>query len=746
MKGKQGTDAMSATEMENNSAAPIDDEEARQMKLLKYIEEGIHCPDESLEDKQHVNNALGVDDESTSAIESKSTCASVAMLGMNRSRHAKKSMRNRKKTLKNVECTLENDVDINVPIDAAVIDDKQNDTHVVEKSYVNVNHTDHTSDGMKYLATMTNCTVIDADGAVLSGTSLGKVSDVSSGPLFKTPVDICRQHKKVELDISENAQELKRVLRSRGKKVNYDEVDGDADANSVLTLTPDLLVKETVDGKTYSRKDQDSYKKEKTASRKVTEWLQNIATISDSDKVNIENDNKSTNDCVKALDKDQQKRLNKKNLKVQQEEEAMGKKIKNLAKQVQGNAKSLLFEFDDFEGANDELQGETEEETNMGVEVQEHLNVDHYLEQKPEYIDALKEVIQLPCDTIVENPNMCDGVEVRNNAKEPVNISNVENTENETNIMVKPVFRKRIFKSRMNSRNPTSNGSIAEHATSENLNIVMLEIEKIKDVNTLYGKEIVSVESQESDLPCSDPYEFKSSQNTPKRLGKTKRKRKKKNGKLTTKGKGQCKSQNIPVSKAIKRNNIEKKWNKDLVPEKTILKSRHTFEEIDKMAASLQQAEDYDLLTCTQDAAESIAKQQKETVTMSTDQTGTLFERVQKLDSHKKVRFTEPVISDFMQIGKIDIISYREAKEQFSAAYTETYSKHGNEKRQPTEVEGVAEKEGISGDDRENPLANGTVEDGKSDENNSCKDADSGEKDALDTMYMLCRQYCSTCM
>ncbi|XP_060560280.1 breast cancer type 1 susceptibility protein-like [Ruditapes philippinarum] len=143
------------------------------------------------------------------------------------------------------------------------------------------------------------------------------------------------------------------------------------------------------------------------------------------------------------------------------------------------------------------------------------------------------------------------------------------------------------------------------------------------------------------------------------------------------------------------------------MPEKTILKTAKQ-EEIDKLNARLMQAEDYDLLTCTQEAADSIANQNSIHKTAAEDRKNVNSDT----NGQKKVRFTEPVISDFIQTGKINIIGYRNAKKELD----EVKNKKNIKKEEVEAVKGV-KTERKREKDKECPIGSSKdVEDCESDD------------------------------
>jgi hypothetical protein len=479
---------------------------------------------------------------------------------------------------------------------------------------------------------------VDTDVHILSGTSVAKESESSSGPLFRTPIDPKGlKHSHQRNSLADQSQVRKKSLRSKDNTNKHLEAN---DHDSCLKMTQeDLTVKVKDNSRTYCKKDKDLFVKEKKATRKVAEWLKNIPPITDSENV----------ECDEVIrmnepkEKIQPKRISKKDVKVREEEEAMGNKIKHLAKQVQDNGKGLLFEIDDFE-----TEPEMKPATDSKI-ISDKENASISLESEKSNLD---------------NKNYEEMSDVK--------------VQEVKHVITEPVRRKRIFKSRTN-QSDVSSESDSDKALIRNNNqnvTVMKTITEEKNTSNVLDNEIVEIRSQDSELPSSDPYEFKSSQNTPMKV--TKKKGKSKNNKQSKALKS--KQVSTKVEDGITKKSFEKVWDKDLMPEKTILKTAKQ-EEIDKLNARLMQAEDYDLLTCTQEAADSIANQNSIHKTAAEDRKNVNSDT----NGQKKVRFTEPVISDFIQTGKINIIGYRNAKKELD----EVKNKKNIKKEEVEAVKGV---------------------------------------------------------
>ncbi|XP_060581851.1 breast cancer type 1 susceptibility protein homolog, partial [Ruditapes philippinarum] len=331
---------------------------------------------------------------------------------------------------------------------------------------------------------------VDTDVHILSGTSVAKESESSSGPLFRTPVDPKGlKHSHQRNSSEDQSQVRKKSLRSKDNTNQHLEAD---DHDSSLKMTQeDLTVKVKDNSRTYCKKDKDLFVKEKKATRKVAEWLKNIPPISDSENVGCDEIRMN-----EPKEKIQPKRMSKKDVKVREEEEAMGNKIKHLAKQVQDNGKGLLFEIDDFE---------TEPEKKPPTDSK---------------IKSDKENASISIESEKSNLDKKNYEEVSD-----VRVQEVKH------VITEPVRRKRIFKSRTN-QSDVSSESDSDKALIRNNNqnvTVMKTITEEKNTSNVLDNEIVEIRSQDSELPSSDPYEFKSSQNTPMKV--TKKKGKSKNNK-----------------------------------------------------------------------------------------------------------------------------------------------------------------------------------------------------------------------
>ncbi|XP_045168600.2 E3 ubiquitin-protein ligase RING2 homolog spat-3-like [Mercenaria mercenaria] len=688
-------------------------EEDRRLELLKCIEEGTLNADEFLED----NNVVTEKEDNTE----------IGMKGKLKSSSRKNLERQSRTMLVSGKCDKK--VEINLKDCTKGNKDKKQSEDVTVVKMNSVKFKNAKSIENKAVAETNESSVNDRSGdtdnenkleydpdePVLSGASVAKESETSSGPLFKTPIDPrSLKHSKKGKDSSEHFEDIsKKSLRSMDKKRNNDQGEVDTDGSGSVKLTPEVLVvKGKAVSRTYCKKDKDLFVKEKKATKKVADWLKNIPTIPNNANTVVDKD-----EITEVKERNQHRRLSKKKLKIMQEEEAMGSKIKHFAKQIQDNGKGVLFELDDFEGED----GSTVTDSTLRSDMED---VDKSLESDSQVCGENKNnnvVIDGKTGNFVDNDRTVDTDTEKNCNKDNDIVEELSEDKIGTEKAVgkEPVRKKRIFK----SRSVPSAQSFIDKATvvDNNKNINLQKTESKEENNSVFGNEIIEIESQESELPSSDPYEFKSSQNTPKKVGKKKGKQKK--GKLTNKAKGKQKRKEnnvdvIQVQNKTGSKKFEKMWDKNLVPDKTILKTRNT-EEIDKISASLQLAEDYDLLTCTQEAAESIAKEKEKSEAIASD-------------VQKKVRFTEPVISDFIQTGKIDIIGYRKAREEFSVENNETGDEKNCEQKRKTVAEKCIEKKQIDVNDGENPLGQSS---------DSTEDVESGKIEIIfhEPKYCTCK-------
>lgn len=466
----------------------------------------------------------------------------------------------------------------------------------------------------------------------LSGKSLTNESETSSGPLFRTPLER-RGSKKPWSDFEERPEREMKTLRPQRNRVpQYGQDEGD----DICCLTPEEsleVVKSKETHKTYSRKDKDANVKGKQFKQKVTQWLQNVPeVISNNYKVNKAAARKTKENAE----------CSKKALQLQMQEQMMGQKMRSLAEQVAEKNQDLEFNFEDFDEIN---CGDGEEATKAGTLEEETVDNNssvHSEGSKTNAASASDNTGTLTKAEIFDSDMHAQGIEgktktvtdsdtadVRNKEKDTGDNSEIETLHN----MQVPKHRKRIFKSRSGDSDKFlqkgENGGNKETAA---------DVEK-KEMLLLNNKTV----DEENVTDVSDPYEFKSSQPTPRKTSKTNVGSKKTKRKASSGNKFQKEKR----KRATESNFIEDTGNmreNDSVPLKTILCNKTKSEtEADRLAVKVNEAEHYDLLTCTQDVLDTM-----------------------KTDSRKKVSFAEPVITDFIEAEHIDLIGYRKAKEKFN--------------------------------------------------------------------------------
>lgn len=461
----------------------------------------------------------------------------------------------------------------------------------------------------------------------LSGNSLTNESETFSGPLFRTPLER-RGSKKPEYDFEERLEREVKTLRPQRNTVPQYGQDEDDDI-CCLTLEENLkVVKSKESPKTYSRKDKEANVKGKQLKQKVTQWLQNVPeVISNNYKVNK----------VAARNTKEDAKCSKKVLQLQMQEQMMGQKMRHLAEQVAEKNRGLEFNFEDFDemncGDGDEatkariLEEETIENKSSVHTVGSKTSDKTGTLTKAEISDSDMHAqgIEGKTKTVTDS----DTEDGRNKEKDTGDNGEIEKLHN----MQVPKHRKRIFKSRSGDSDRLlrkgENGGNKETAA---------DVEK-KEMLLLNDKTV----DEENVTNVSDPYEFKSSQPTPRKTSKTNVRSKKTKRKASSGNKFQKEKR----KRAMESNFIEDVGNmreNDSVPLKTILSNQIKSEtEADRLATIVNEAERYDLLTCTQDVLDTM-----------------------KTDSGKKVSFAEPVITDFIEAGHIDLIGYRKAKEKFN--------------------------------------------------------------------------------
>ena len=476
--------------------------------------------------------------------------------------------------------------------------------------------------------------------------------------LFQTPLPLNSVEKLKRLpDQVDNSNKTARNLRSREKISNTIEENDSIARGEQLTLD-DFNDNETSgfeqnkaidDVKTYSKRG--SVKQDKEANKKVKDWLKSVE---------VEKERKDMQNVVGSKITRKKQNLTKKDLKVKAKEEKMGLKMKHLAEHITSDKTEETndcFGFDD--------NAEDKESTAMQEDKDErhtddifHKDIDMTIDQETPKgkVELLEKDDNL--DYISDNQEHVHETEKTSSA--------TISPESCMNKSAKPTLlnKKHIFKAKSTNKDNVVRTSFIVDSKIEN------EVNEVKNAtNMCDGAE--NRLSADQGLPDSDPYEFKSSGNTPRKPGKKKGKTskagaKKKTSKLSQKMVGSAKSKSSKGKQNTKSNMI-------CIEDKPI---SCTQEEIKKISSKLNQAEDYNLLTCTQDAVDSLEKNgidlnNENYVAYPIDtqimdikeQNG---EMKSKASHQKKVRFKEPVLSDFRHDGKIDILGYRKAKEKMN--------------------------------------------------------------------------------
>ncbi|WAQ93496.1 BRCA1-like protein [Mya arenaria] len=541
----------------------------------------------------------------------------------------------------------------------------------------------------------------------------------SSGPLFSTPLDVksCRKSRAVEKEPLE-VEKTRRSLRNKN-------VTDDMETESKC-LTPefvDHLEQQRDVHKTYSRRDIEVHKKEKKVTKKVSEWLKNVTNVSDAlvNKTKAEHRLEEVNK-VRAgscpndeFAKGRGKKLSKKVLKVKAEEELMGAKLKHLAKQVQDGNQGLLFEFDDFEenagikcDANHARNGLGEKDQDIVAPYEsEETAAAAGVQINDVDVDIKGNVEDAAND---ENTDVEDVVDM--NVKDDIVIQEVDEGEQDSNCVkpstkhesklpkrepeitekadinnALPANKKRIFKTRIPLDNKTveTHTGMCDDAKESKRGDLLINVGKSQNENLV--------------TEYSDPYEFRSSQPTPKKILSKKSKTKKARKKTTA---DKLKNPVIETGKLKNKDSGPNKiWNKELVPKKTILKN--TENEIEHISSELSRAEDYDLLTSTQEVVAKMEQEKRES-----ERCENSLEIVKVEGMKKKVRFMEPRMSDFNHNGHIDVIGFRKAKQAFEkevgVVKADTQLKMGQKlSTDDNQKESSATCEAVEADDTVNP-------------------------------------------
>ena len=500
--------------------------------------------------------------------------------------------------------------------------------------------------------------------------------DDDSCPLFKTPITVTTMSKLCSRGKKESTECKGRALRSRNKKAVHVNVEISNDTDCIEQLTPDS-VSGTVSFeddkskpviKTYGKRS--SYPQDKEANKKVSEWLKSV-------HLNANDDNKATNN-----DKLNGSRLqnSKRGLKLRMDEEKMGQKLKHLAQNL----------HTDTHG-NEQCFGFIDDEINSNVLDTKHTDAMEHNNDvgKDEKLEANNEVENL--ESTVNSQAL-----INNTFQNQIYIAEQtkETPENKTLLSEETpqdIETETLSSSKTKDDNSRQNCPVPVYTDKIDFgeNNILLNKKPIFKSRTSNWKHISGVENKlvlGNDNASSDPYEFRSSPNTPK-------KDKRKKGKLSKVAKSKNNKQVLNIDILEKRHGMRKtaglksgakgatlQKKSEMPAERTSLDNNLscTQEEVQKLSNKIDQAEDHDLLTCTQEAVDSIkehtsdlmiGKNDKDGVVGSSVSRPTCLARMEtnetktKSSQQKRVRFKDPVISDFIHSGKIDILGYRKAKE-----------------------------------------------------------------------------------
>ena len=497
-----------------------------------------------------------------------------------------------------------------------------------------------------------------------------KISDSDNGPLSQTPLPAKTMDKLSSGKSAKSQEFVGRELRSRNKNTKPIIDETSNDTNSVEQLTPDPVTdtaslfehnqaKTIHVVKTYGKRN--SFKQDKEASKKVSEWLKSVPL-----KTNV--NNKKTKDILNGELEERKIQKSKKGLKLKTDEEKMGQKLKHLAESlhVDSGVNDNCFGFDDNESKNnitgtkytdiaDYKTAVTKDEVmqinSANISISE-LTVNEQIFETEIIADETsvmqqKEIRKMESEISPSFRTKSGDIDMKN-CSIPLSTNKVDLSESNVLLNKRQLFKSRVL-NKKNSSSGVENEIVINH-----------------------------------DNCTSDPYEFKSSQNTPKKAVKKKGKLAKVLTKKNNKGFGKV----ILEQEMLKKKNHSKKI-LTTVPRRSRSNNRPeiqqmavvdctllpcTQNEIEQLSSKINQAEDYDLLTCTQEAADSFEKNshippmkgylKDEHVIQPACLARTDTSQLElKSSQQKKVRFREPVISDFIHSGKIDILGYRKAKE-----------------------------------------------------------------------------------
>ena len=511
------------------------------------------------------------------------------------------------------------------------------------------------------------------------------------GVLFQTPLPPKTTDKlrKRQPDKTDNANHMSKNLRSRDKKISNTVEENDSGEQ----LTPDNLndnvtsskfeqsnYKHIGDIKTYSKRGL--IKQDKEANKKVKEWLQSVE---------VTEERKEVQNVTGAEIRRKKGKQSKKELKVRAEEEKLGLKMKHLAEHITTDKVAetdhcfgFVKDAEDQESRakqkdKDEKQAGTSAlcEKNGKTDNQFHTINDMTLDQENQMEKAELVEEDNHLNHASDNPGLV--YEIGKSVSDTMNLSTEMKMQfpqncHSNNVNKSPkhtlLNKKHIFKPKLINTENVTKETITLDSQNESLTV---NESKMENNTTMLCQGVENRLPTDQDLPDSDPYEFKSSGNTPRKLGK----KKGKTAKVGVKKKvTQPPQKTVGRSKrAIKIKTVQGKQN--TMPQVIAIDDTPiscTQEEIKKMSNKLNQAEDYDLLTCTQEAVDSLQKDSlsfnnKKLIanpvgTEMVDIDEHVIEKKSKASQQKKVRFREPLISDFVVAGKIDILSYRKVKEK----------------------------------------------------------------------------------
>ena len=504
------------------------------------------------------------------------------------------------------------------------------------------------------------------------------------GLLFQTPLPpkTIDKLRKRQPDKTDNANHMSKNLWSRDKKISNTAEENDSGEQ----LTPDNLndnvtsskfeqSKHIGDIKTYSKRGL--IKQDKEANKKVKEWLKSVE---------VTDERKEMQNNAGAEIRRKKGKQSKKELKVRAEEEKLGLKMKHLAEHITTDKAAETdhcFGFvEDAEDQESRAKQKDKDEKQAGTSTlcdkngktdnQFHTINDMTLDQEnqKEKTESVDEDYHL--DHASDNEGHV--YEIEKTVSDTMNLSKemkMQHPQNCHSHSKSPqhtlLNKKHIFKTKLINTENVTKETITVDSQNEGLAV---NESKMENNTTILCQGAENRLPTDQDLPDSDPYEFKSSGNTPRKLGKKKGKAAKIKKKITKPAQKTVGG----AKRAMKNKNFKGKQNTNsevISIDDTAISC--TQEEIKKISNKLNQAEDYDLLTCTQEAVDSL---QKDSVSLNkklnANPVGTemvdidehVIEKKSKASQQKKVRFREPLISDFVVAGKIDILSYRKVKEK----------------------------------------------------------------------------------